>query len=136
MFNRIAVKQLIANLMLWLCVVIVIGVFHQIRGNDYSSPFPTDELVKLINISLLMYLFIAGGIVFTMFSFIRHRSSNREEELRSTEFASLSLDEIGSAFYNFGSLLIAAVAAGADSIYIVGALVSYLFGLYLKWPNG
>ncbi|MEW8405358.1 MAG: hypothetical protein AB2688_11590 [Candidatus Thiodiazotropha taylori] len=136
MLNRIAVKQLLANFMLWLCVAIVIGGFHLAQGNDPKSPFPTQELVKLINPALLGYVFSAGVLLFTLFAFVRHRSSNTQEQNRSEEFSSLAIDEIGSAFFNFGSLLLVAVFVGANDWYLAGALSSYVAGLYLKWPNG
>lgn len=126
-------KQVFANALLWLCIAMVIGIVHLIQGNSPTSPFPVDLLQQLINPASLAYGFAAGFILFGLFSFFGHRSDNQAEQERLKEFCSLSIDEVASAFFNFGSLvLVASIFGGISAWYFLATFACYIFGLYLK----
>ncbi len=135
-WNQPATKQLVSNILLWLSVVLVVGIIHIFKGNDINSPFPVGELTRLIEPKLLAYVLFAGFAVFLIFSLIRHKSTDTAKQNRTAEFAGLALDEIGSALFNFGSLLMVCVFVGSTYWYIAAGLGCYSVGLYLKWANG
>ncbi|EHJ92080.1 hypothetical protein [Vreelandella boliviensis] len=126
-------KQVFANFLLWLCIALVIGIAHLLRGNPPTSPFPVDILEQFINPVSFAYVFFAGFILFGLFSFFGHKSEEQLEKKRIKEFCGLSLDEVASAFFNFGSLvLVASIFGGISAWYLLATLACYVFGIYLK----
>lgn len=132
MKKKTACYQLITNILLWLCVVVVTGVIYFIRGNSPTSPFPLHEVTKFIDFWLLFTVAAAGVVLFSGFSIVGQRSSGEKDKERAIYFAELVLDEIGSAFYNFGSLLAACVTVGASVWYLLATVFFYVVGYYLK----
>lgn len=132
MMKKTATCQLIANFLLWLAVVPVTAGFDFVRGFPIDKPFPIDAITKFIDGWLVATIVIAGFIVFGLFSIIGKRSNKLDNQRRADEYSDLALDEIASALYNFGSLLIACVLAGATKWYLVGTICCYGVGYYLK----
>lgn len=129
-----AIYQLLTNVLLWLCVVVVTGVIYFIRGNSPASPFPLHEVTRFIDFWLLFTVAAAGLLLFAGFSIARQRSASEKDKERADYFADLVLDEGASVLYNFGSLLAACVTVGASAWYLIVTLFCYGVGYYLK-PN-
>ncbi|MBK0115339.1 MULTISPECIES: hypothetical protein [Delftia] len=127
-----ALYQLGANLLMWLCMPVVIGGLSMARGGSPTSPFPKEEFLKLVEPSQLFMLLGAGLLFFLVLSIIRHKSKNEEDQKRAFYFAELGLDEMASALYSFGSILLVSVFLGATLWYILAAISCYGVGLYFK----
>lgn len=132
MKKKKAFYQLLTNILLWLCVAVVTGIIHFIRGNSAASPFPLSEIAKFIDPWLLFTVSVAGLLLFSAFCIVRQRSSNEKNKENADYFADLALDEIASALYNFGSLLATCVAVGLSPWYLFATPICYATGYYLK----
>lgn len=132
MMKKTATYQLITNLLLWLAVVIVTAGFNFVRGAPVDKPFPVEAITKFIDGWLVATIVIAGFLVFGLFSIIGKRSKKADDKKRADDYSELVLDEMASALYNFGSLLVACVTVGASPWYLLGTIGCYWFGYYLK----
>lgn len=127
-----AIYQGIANLLMWVCVPIVLGLRELAKGTDPKKPFPKDELLKLVEPTQLFIFLAAGAIYFFLFAVIRHKSKKKDEQDRATFYADLGFDEMASALYGFGSVLLVCVFIGAPWWYVLISIACYIVGYYLK----
>jgi len=129
-----ATFQIITNMLLWLAAGLTTLLLFATKTNSPTAKFPVAEITSFIDGRQFITLFVAGFIVFGMFSLMRHKSIKEEDDKRAKYFAELALDEWASAIINFGSLLFTCIALGATPLYLVAAFCCYLLGYYLK-PN-
>ena len=127
-----ALHQLLANLSMWFCFVIVIVGLETTKSGFAKIPFPTSELLKLVELSQLLMFLGAGAIFFLILAFIRHKSTDQHTQKRAQKIADFGLDEMASSLYSFGSLLMVCTWLGAPLWYAAAALTSYGVGYYLK----
>ena len=127
-----AIYQALANLLMWFCVPIVLGLREWAKGTAPKTPFPKDELLKLVEPTQLLIFLAAGAIYFSLFAFIRHTSRKKDEQDRATFFADLGFDEMASALFSFGSVLLVCAFIGAPWWYALISIVCYGVGYFLK----
>lgn len=102
------------------------------RGGSPTAPFPKEEFLKLVEPSQLFMFLGAGFLFFLVLAIIRHKSDKEEDQKRAFYFADLGFNEMASALYSFGSILLVSVFLGATVWYVLAAIVCYGVGLYLK----
>lgn len=130
--KKTATYQLMTNVLLWLAVLIVTIVFDAVKGVSINQPFPVVAIAKSIDVWLVASVLIAGFVVFGLFSIVGKRSKKPDDQRRANEYSELALDEIASALYNFGSLLLVCVFGGVTAWYLIGTILCYGIGYYLK----
>lgn len=72
--------------------------------------------------------------LFLIFKALGHRAKS-DDRRRSDEYAELALDEIGSALYHFGALLLVCAFVGATLWYAPVGLIFWYIGYRLKPPS-
>lgn len=127
-----ALKQLLLNVSLWICVGFVIGFGHVFVGNSINSPFPIHELTKLIDIRFFIEVLVAGCLLFFLVSLVSHKSKSAAVKNEGASLSDLVLDEMASVLYNFGSLLLITVYIGASNWFIPVSFCCYLVGVFFK----
>jgi divalent metal cation (Fe/Co/Zn/Cd) transporter len=132
MQKKKAFYQLVANFLMWLGVPVVLAAISLAKSNSSTEPFPKDELLKLVEPKQLGIFLAAGVLYFLLFSIIRHKSKKKAEQDNATFFADLGLDEMGSALYSFGSVLLLCILIAPQWWYLMTAVACYIAGYQLK----
>ena len=129
-FNKTkALYQLFANVQLWLVVLAIIAFRSYKPGVQI---FDVTRVTKLIDIELVLTVLGAGFILFAIYALIRQRSAKTDDKKRAEDFSELALDEIASAMYNFGSILVIVTIAGGPIWYMLIGIPVYIVGLFFK----
>lgn len=127
-----ALYQAATNFFIWACVPIIFRIFELINGKDLKTTFPKDALLKLVEPTQLFVFLVAGVLYFLFFALVRHKSKNEKEQDRAKFFADLGFDEMASALYGFGSILLVSTLIGAPWWYLFLSAICYIVGYFLK----
>lgn len=124
-----ALYQLFANAQLWMVVLAIIA-FRSYRPG--AQIFDVTTVTKLIDVELVLTVLGAGAVLFAIYALIRQRSEETDDKKRAEDFSELALDEIASAMYNFGSILVIVTLAGGPIWYLLIGILVYICGLFFK----
>ena len=129
--KKTAFEQLLAVSLLWLCAVVITGGLFVLRGAEPTAPFPVKDLTKFIGWEQLGVFAASAVCLFALFKGVGHRGKT-DDRRRSDQYADLALDEIGSALYHFGALLLVCASVGATKWYIPLGLLFWYVGYRFK----
>jgi hypothetical protein len=111
-------------------VVLAIIAFRSYRPG--AQIFDVTTVTKLIDVELVLTVLGAGAVLFAIYALIRQRSEETDDKKRAEDFSELALDEIASAMYNFGSILVIVTLAGGPIWYLLIGILVYICGLFFK----
>ena len=123
-------QKLLANWMLWLIFVLVYVAYYVVK-HDLSPTeiIPRSVFEQFLPYDILIFQLVAAALLFTLFSFVTHKSKNENDISRGKKFMDISLAEFSGILFNFGSISFAIAFMAQNWVVAIGTVVSYIIGI-------
>ena len=123
-------NKLLANIMLWIIFMIVfVGLYIFKHGLEPTQNVPLEEVYGLLNWYSFGILIFSSIILFTIFSFVTHKSHKEAEKERGSKFMDIALSECSGVLFNFGSSVLAITVFTQNWLYLIATVCTYCLGV-------
>ncbi|BCS50630.1 hypothetical protein JUNP479_3410 [Aeromonas jandaei] len=125
-------RKLFANIMLWVIFMMTFLLYYILKHDlTPTQNVPLTDIYGLINWSSFFILTISSIILFTIFSFVTHKSNKEHDKINGAKYMDIALVECSGVLFNFGSLVLVITIITQEWMYIIATIVTYLLGVLI-----